>query len=681
MTSPRIATSGLRVPCVEQLRNSIPGLMEDIAVTKFREYLRVDTEQPNPDYAACQNFLFHLADELGIQRRAVEDQWKYDPYSAYKDENGDIYGRGAQDMKCVGSQYFEAIRRHFQRGQKQWLRTIHIVWGPDEEIAGPEGMAKFCHMDEFRELNIGFVLDEGIASETDTYKVFYAERCSWWVKITCHGSPGHGSKFIENTAAEKLNYVMNKALAFREQQKNLLKSDSTLTLGDVTTLNLTILEGGVQTNVLPEKFEARFDIRITPTTDFNEFEQMIASWCKNAGEDVTYEFLEKDTNRNMTPTTADDPWWSAFEGSLKDQQCKFTKEICSAATDSRYIREVSTRLMEDIAVTKFREYLRVDTEQPNPDYAACQNFLFHLADELGVQRHAVEDQWKYDPYSAYKDENGDIYGRGAQDMKCVGSQYFEAIRRHFQRGQKQWLRTIHIVWGPDEEIAGPEGMAKFCHMDEFRELNIGFVLDEGVASETDTYKVFYAERCSWWVKITCHGSPGHGSKFIENTAAEKLNYVMNKALAFREQQKNLLKSDSSLTLGDVTTLNLTILEGGVQTNVLPEKFEARFDIRITPTTDFDEFEQMIASWCKNAGEDVTYEFLEDQQCKFTKEICSAATDSRYIRELGYRSIGFLPIINTPQLLHDHNEYLNERTFLRGVEIYETLIQNLANVQE
>ncbi|KAK6050356.1 hypothetical protein COOONC_12139 [Cooperia oncophora] len=46
--------------------------MEDIAVTKFREYLRVNTEQPNPDYAACQNFLFNLADELGIERRAVE---------------------------------------------------------------------------------------------------------------------------------------------------------------------------------------------------------------------------------------------------------------------------------------------------------------------------------------------------------------------------------------------------------------------------------------------------------------------------------------------------------------------------------------------------------------------------------------------------------------------------------
>ncbi|EYC32890.1 hypothetical protein Y032_0002g1149 [Ancylostoma ceylanicum] len=133
-----------------------------------------------------------------------KDNWKYDPYSGYKDEHGNIYGRGAQDMKSVGSQYFEAIRRHFKRGKRQWLRTIHIVWAPDEEIGAIDGMAKFVKMPEFRELNLGFMLDEGLATEGSTYKVYYAERNPWWIEFTCEGSPGHGSKFIENTAGEKL---------------------------------------------------------------------------------------------------------------------------------------------------------------------------------------------------------------------------------------------------------------------------------------------------------------------------------------------------------------------------------------------------------------------------------------------------------------------------------------------
>lgn len=40
-------------------------------------------------------------------------------------------------------------------------------------------MAKFIETDEFKNLNVGFALDEGIASPTETYPVFYAERAIW----------------------------------------------------------------------------------------------------------------------------------------------------------------------------------------------------------------------------------------------------------------------------------------------------------------------------------------------------------------------------------------------------------------------------------------------------------------------------------------------------------------------
>lgn len=46
-----------------------------------------------------------------------------------------------------------------------------------------------------------------------------------------------------------------------------------------------------------------------------------------------------------------------------------------------------------------------------------------------------------------------------------------------------------------------------------------------------------------------------------------------------------LKSDTRLTLGDVTSLNLTMLEGGVSFNVVPSEMAAGFDIRIPPTVD------------------------------------------------------------------------------------------------
>jgi len=48
-------------------------------------------------------------------------------------------------------------------------------------------------------------------------------------------------------------------------------------------------------------------------------------------------------------------------------------------------------------------------------------------------------------------------------------------------------------------------------------------------------------------------------------------------------------------------------------------------------------------------------------------------------QAGCPAIGFSPMNNTPLLLHDHNEFLHAGVFLKGIEIYMHLIENLANV--
>lgn len=57
---------------------------------------------------------------------------------------------------------------------------------------------------------------------------------------------------------------------------------------------------------------------------------------------------------------------------------------------------------------------------------------------------------------------------------------------------------------------------------------------------------------------------------------------------------------------------------------------------------------------------------------------TANTDSRYIRQIGIPALGFSPINNTPILLHDHNEFLQADTYLRGIEIYKKVIEGLGN---
>ena len=65
--------------------------------------------------------------------------------------------------------------------------------------------------------------------------------------------------------------------------------------------------------------------------------------------------------------------------------------------------------------------------------------------------------------------------------------------------------------------------------------------------------------------------------------------------------------------------------------------------------------------------------------KLDVQVFPGATDIRYLRDVGIPALGFSPINNTPVLLHDNDEFLNEKTFLKGITIYEALIPRLASV--
>jgi aminoacylase len=60
--------------------------------------------------------------------------------------------------------------------------------------------------------------------------------------------------------------------------------------------------------------------------------------------------------------------------------------------------------------------------------------------------------------------------------------------------------------------------------------------------------------------VHCPGTTGHGSLLLPDTAGEKVRIIIDHFMDFREQEKKKLDSNPSLTLGDVTTVNLTQLK-------------------------------------------------------------------------------------------------------------------------
>ncbi|KAG9287877.1 hypothetical protein G9A89_017472 [Geosiphon pyriformis] len=398
---------------------------------------------------------------------------------------------------------------------------------------------------------------------------------------------------------------------------------------------------------------------------------------------------------------------------------------------------------EHPAVTRFREYLRIKTVQPNPDYVSCTEFLLRQAKEVGLPAKVLEyvpgkpivllswegrepklpsillnshtdvvpvfeENWIGDPFEAKKLENGDILARGAQDMKCVGTSYLEAIRNLKSKG-KEPLRTIHLSFVPDEEIGGKDGMGEFVKSEQFKILNIGFALDEGIANPNNALKVFYGERAVWWINVIARGNTGHGSQFIQNTATSKLHRIIDRFMKLRDSQERQLEislhpDGRKYSLGDVTTVNLTKLKAGVQHNVIPQEAKAGFDIRVSPYYDFKKFKNIVEGFVY-AESDTEIEyiqygsnaaitpidetnpwwiafrgFVDKKKLIIEPEIFPAATDSRYLREIGIPALGVSYLKNTPVLLHDHNERLNEKVYLEGLEFYTELIDILANVK-
>lgn len=59
----------------------------------------------------------------------VEEFWTHSPFAADIDENGRIYARGAQDMKCVPIQQLAAIRALKTKSYTP-ERTVHMTFTP-----------------------------------------------------------------------------------------------------------------------------------------------------------------------------------------------------------------------------------------------------------------------------------------------------------------------------------------------------------------------------------------------------------------------------------------------------------------------------------------------------------------------------------------------------------------------
>lgn len=66
-------------------------------------------------------------------------------------------------------------------------------------------------------------------------------------------------------------------MSLRKRESDKLENNPELTIGDVTTVNLTMMNGGSQANVVPPSLSVTFDIRLANDVDLNEFDKKVSN--------------------------------------------------------------------------------------------------------------------------------------------------------------------------------------------------------------------------------------------------------------------------------------------------------------------------------------------------------------------------------------------------------------------
>ncbi|XP_050664873.1 aminoacylase-1-like isoform X2 [Leptidea sinapis] len=316
---------------------------------------------------------------------------------------------------------------------------------------------------------------------------------------------------------------------------------------------------------------------------------------------------------------------------------------------------------------------------------------------------AEEVYWSHPPFSGEIDENGDLFGRGTQDTKSLSIQHLEAIR-NLINNKVTLERTIHISIIPDEERGGSEGMKPFLKSQYFKRLNVGFALDEGLTSPTNTMFATYQDKRPWQLNMTFYGQGGHGSSIQTSTAVEKLQLLLDQVIHFRREQSQIMSSSKAYDFGSFSTINMNIIQTGIATNVIPNKVNAVIDMRLAVNANISDIQSMVDEWQSLTGPHTELEYLrredesmatsiddsnpywiamqkaaEEMDIDIQPVVCFATSDMLYLRNLGIPAIGFAPRRNMVSRIHDIDEYISLDGFLNGIEIFEGIIKRIGNV--
>ena len=236
--------------------------------------------------------------------------WRHDPYGG-EVENGQMFGRATAVSKCDFSTFTFAVRALESLGLPlKGGVELHFTY--DEEFGG--------------ELGPGWLLDKGLTKPDlmiaagFSYQVVVAHNGCLQLEVTVHGEMSHAA--IPDSGVDALqgaNHILNALYALNA---DYLKVTSQVEGITHPYLNVGMIQGGTNTNVIPGKVVLKVDRRMIPEEDPAEVEASLRRTIAQAaasfhpprgGRHISVDVKRLLLSRAMVPLAGNQPLVKALQ--------------------------------------------------------------------------------------------------------------------------------------------------------------------------------------------------------------------------------------------------------------------------------------------------------------------------------------------------------------------------------
>ncbi|MFP8778831.1 M20 family metallopeptidase [Hydrogenophaga sp. RWCD_12] len=189
--------------------------------------------------------------------------------------------------------------------------------------------------------------------------------------------------------------------------------------------------------------------------------------------------------------------------------------------------------------------------------------------------------WTHDPYGG-EIEDGKIYGRAAAVSKCDIANFTFAIRALESLGLPlKGGVELHVTY--DEEFGGEVGPDWL--------LKKGLTKPDLMIAAGFSYQVVIAHNGCLQMEVTVHGDMAHAA--IPDSGTDALQGAVHILNALYKLNADYLRVTSKVEGITHPYLNVGLIQGGTNTNVIPGKVVLKLDRRMIPEEDPAEVEAAL----------------------------------------------------------------------------------------